>query len=90
MKNSFSKNDHTTLIAAIAIASVTAGAVAFLYLTDKGREARKALKKKIKSIAKNAAVDAISDIVGSESDNKAWKRARIGNVAARSLFFRIL
>ena len=60
MKISFKRDDHTVLIAAIAIASITAGAFAFLYLTDKGKDARKGLKKKIKSIAKDAAVDAVS------------------------------
>ena len=60
MKISFKRDDHTVLIAAIAIASIAAGAFAFLYLTDKGKDARKGLKKKIKSIAKEAAVDAVS------------------------------
>jgi gas vesicle protein len=60
MKNPFKKEDHTKLIAAIAIATVTVGAIAILYLTDKGKETRKALKKKIKSFAKDAAADAIS------------------------------
>ena len=60
MKNPFNKEDHTKLVVAIAIAGLTAGAIAFLYLTDKGKDARKGLRKKIKSIAKDAAVDAIS------------------------------
>ena len=60
MKISFKRDDHTVLIAAIAIASIAAGAFAFLYLTEKGKDARKGLKKKIKSIAKDAAVDAVS------------------------------
>lgn len=59
MKNPFEKNNHTTLIVAAAIVSVAAGAVAFLFLTERGNDARKSLKKKIKSIAKDAAVEAI-------------------------------
>jgi hypothetical protein len=60
MKNPFKREDHTTLIAVIAVAGLTAGAFAFLYLTKKGKDARKGLKKRIKSIAKNAAVKAVS------------------------------
>ena len=60
MKNPFEKDNHTTLIVAAAIVSIAAGAVAFLFLTNKGKNTRKSLKKKIKSIAKDAAVDAIS------------------------------
>ena len=59
MKNPF-KKDNTTLIAAIAITSIAAGAVAYLFLTENGHDARKSLKKKIKSIAKDAAADAVS------------------------------
>jgi hypothetical protein len=60
MKNPFKRDDHTALIVAIAIAGIAASAFAFLYLTDKGKNARKGLTKKIKSIAKDAAVDAVS------------------------------
>jgi len=60
MKNPFKKENHTALIATIAIATVAAGAIAFLYFTEKGNDTRKGLKKKMKSVAKNAAVDAIS------------------------------
>ncbi len=60
MKNPFEKDNHTTLIVAAAIVSLAAGAVAFLFLTEKGNDTRKSLKKKIKSIAKDVAVDAIS------------------------------
>jgi gas vesicle protein len=60
MKNPLQKNNYTPLIVAAAIVSVAAGAAAFLFLTDSGNEARKSLKKKIKKIAKDAAVDAIS------------------------------
>ena len=60
MKNPFEKENHTVLFAAIAIAGLAAGAIAFLYLTEKGNNARKGLKKKIKGIAKDATVNAIS------------------------------
>jgi hypothetical protein len=60
MKNPFEKDNRTTLIVAAAIVSIAAGAVAFLFLTEKGGDTRKSLKKKIKSIARDAAVEAIS------------------------------
>jgi hypothetical protein len=60
MKNPFRKENNSTLIAAIVVAGVAAGAIAFFFLTEKGQDTRKSLKKKIKLIAKNAAVDAIS------------------------------
>jgi gas vesicle protein len=59
MKNPFKKSDHTVLIAGIAIASVAAGALAYLFLSESGDETRKSLKKKIKEIAKDAATDII-------------------------------
>ena len=59
MKNPFKKSDHTVLIAGIAIASVAAGALAYLFLSESGNETRKSLKKKIKEIAKDAATDII-------------------------------
>ncbi|MBB6131109.1 YtxH domain-containing protein [Mucilaginibacter lappiensis] len=59
MKNPFKKNDHTVLIAGIAIASVAAGALAYLYLSESGNKTRKGLKKKVKEIAKNAAAEVI-------------------------------
>ncbi len=59
MKNPFKKNDHTVLIAGIAIASVAAGALAYLYLSESGHKTRKSLKKKIKEIAKTAVAEVI-------------------------------
>jgi len=59
MKNPFKKSDHTVLIAGIAIASVAAGALAYLFLSESGDETRTSLKKKIKEIAKDAATDII-------------------------------
>jgi len=74
MKNPFKKNNHTALIGAIVIGSVAAGAIAFLFLTEIGNDARKSLKKKIKSFAKDAAVDAIS--------KKAKIKKKVVNAAA--------
>ncbi|WP_179412152.1 hypothetical protein HDF19_02615 [Mucilaginibacter sp. E4BP6] len=59
MKNPFKKSDHTVLIAGIAIASVAAGALAYLFLSDSSNQTRKTLKKKIKEIAKNTAANVI-------------------------------
>ena len=61
MKNPFKKDNHTALIGAIVIGAVAAGAIAFLFLTEMGDDTRKSLKKKIKSFAKDAAADAISN-----------------------------
>lgn len=63
MKNPL-RESSAPLIAAIAMATLAAGAIAFLYLTEKGKDARKGLKKKVKSIAKNAAVKAVSKKTG--------------------------
>lgn len=60
MKNPFKKEGHTTLIVAATLASVAAGAVAYLFLTESGKDTRKNLKKKIKAIAKDAAAEAVS------------------------------
>jgi gas vesicle protein len=60
MKNPFKKSDHTVLIAGIAIASVAAGALAYLFLSESGEETRKNLKKKITQIAKDAATEIIN------------------------------
>ena len=59
MKNPFEKDNHTTLIIAAVALTVAAGAAAFLFLTDSGKDTRKSLKKQIKKIAKNAAVEAV-------------------------------
>lgn len=60
MKNPFKKKDNTAIIATVAVASLAAGAIAYLFLSDNGSELRSGWKKKIKSIAKDAAVDAIN------------------------------
>jgi gas vesicle protein len=54
MKNPFKKSDPTAIIAGVAIASIAAGALAYLFLSESGGETRKSLKKKIEEIAKDA------------------------------------
>jgi hypothetical protein len=60
MKNPFEKQQYKTMILAGAILSLAAAGAAYLFLSDNGKNTRKGLKKKIKSIAKDAAVNAIS------------------------------
>lgn len=69
MKNPFKKSDHTVIIAGIAIASVAAGALAYLFLSESGDETRRNLKKKIKQIAK----DTVSEII--DKKDKLSKKA---------------
>jgi len=77
MRNPFKKDNHTALIGAIVIGTVAAGAIAFLFLTEIGNDTRKSLKKKIKSIAKDTAADAI---------NKKTKiKKKVVNAAANHL-----
>ena len=64
MKNPLKKEDHTGLIVVAAAAAVTAGALAYLYLTDNGGEMRSSVSHKIKDIAKDLASDFISDKTG--------------------------
>ena len=66
MKNPFEKEDHTGLIVAVAAAAVTAGAIAYLYLTEGGSEARHSIKHKLKDVAKDIASEFISDKTGVE------------------------
>jgi gas vesicle protein len=54
MKNPFKKSNPTAIIAGVAIASIAAGALAYLFLSESGNETRKSLKKKIEDIAKDA------------------------------------
>jgi hypothetical protein len=60
MKNPFEKDNYKTLILAGAILSLTAAGAAYLFLSDKGKDTKRSLKRKIKAIAKDAAIDAIS------------------------------
>jgi len=60
MKNPFKKSDRTVILAGIAIASIAAGALAYLYLSESGNETRKSFKKKIKQIARDTVAEIIS------------------------------
>ncbi|GAA3975882.1 hypothetical protein [Mucilaginibacter dorajii] len=60
MKNPFVKQDHTLLIASIAIGALAASAITYLYLTDSGAAAREEIKKTIKKQFKKTAADVIS------------------------------
>jgi hypothetical protein len=64
MKNPFVKQDNTALIVAIAAGAVTAGAIAYLYLTESGAQARENIFHKIKDEAKNLASGFISAKTG--------------------------
>ena len=58
MKNPFvKKQDHTFLIASIAVGALAAGAVAYLFLTDDGVDNRKKLERSIKKSFKKVAAD---------------------------------
>ena len=60
MKNPFVKDDNTVLIAAIALGTIAAGALTYLFLTNSGADVRKKLKRKIKNKAKDTASGVIS------------------------------
>jgi hypothetical protein len=60
MKNPFEKDNNKTIILAGAVVSLALAGAAFLFFSDKGKRTRKGLKKKLKGIAKDAAVNAIS------------------------------
>jgi len=60
MKNPFERDHYKTVVLAGAVLSLAAAGVAYLLFSDKGISTRKGLKKKIRSIAKDAAVNAIS------------------------------
>lgn len=64
MRNPFEKQDHTALILGIAAGALAAGTLACLYLTEGGREARNAIKVKLKGAAKELTTAYISYITG--------------------------
>jgi hypothetical protein len=61
MKNPLAKQDNTALFVSIAVGAITAGAIAYLYLTEDGAEAREKLSGKIKGLIKDAAAGVIAD-----------------------------
>lgn len=60
MKNPLVKQDHTFLIASVAVGAIASGAFAWLYLTNSGADARKEIAAKFKELAKEIASDFIS------------------------------
>jgi hypothetical protein len=60
MKNPFEKENHNSLIAAVLLGSVAAGAIAYMFLSDKGAEVRIRVKKKLKALAKDKGAAAIN------------------------------
>ena len=64
MKNLLEKEDHTALVAAIAIGAITAAGIAYLYLTEGGHETRKSIKHKLKDEVKDLISDVISGKTG--------------------------
>ena len=64
MNNPFEKKDNSTLIVTIALGALTAGVLAYLYLTESGASARSGIANKVKHEAKNLAAALISDKTG--------------------------
>ena len=60
MNNPFKKDKHTALIGGLLIGAVAAGVITFLFLTDSNDDNGTALKKKIRSIVKDAAANVSS------------------------------
>ncbi len=68
MKNPFQKESHNKTYIVIAAGALTAGAVAYLYLTEGGAETRNSIFHKIKDEAKNLASIFISEKTGVHKD----------------------
>jgi hypothetical protein len=60
MRNPFQKQNNTALIATISIGALTAGTIAFLFLTEEGENIRRNLSQTIKGNLKSKAADLIS------------------------------
>jgi hypothetical protein len=60
MRNPFQKPNNTALIATISISALTAGTIAFLFLTEEGENIRGNLSRTIKENLKNKAADLIN------------------------------
>jgi len=64
MTNPFEKQPTAGLIAGVLIGSIALGAVAYLFLTDNGADVRGKAQKKLKALAKDKAVKAVSKKTG--------------------------
>ena len=64
MKNPFEKVDNKGAIIAVLLGGVALGAVAYLYLTDKGASKRSKFQKKLKEKGKELASSAIRKKTG--------------------------
>ncbi|MES2429283.1 MAG: hypothetical protein V4560_20035 [Bacteroidota bacterium] len=60
MRNPFQKQNNTALVATISISALTAGTMAFLFLTEEGENIRGNLLRAIKEQLKNKAADLIN------------------------------
>ena len=60
MKNPFKKEDHTGLIAGIAIGAAAGISLGWLYLTDDGAQYRRQISRRIKEGISDKAADVIS------------------------------
>jgi len=69
MKNPFVKQKNTSLIAvASVVAATSAGALAYLYLTESGNEVRSSISHKLKDEFKNLVSKFISGKTGVSKD----------------------
>ena len=64
MKNPFEKGDNRATIGVVLLGGIALGAVAYLYLTDKGAGKRSKFQKKLKEKGKELASSAISKKTG--------------------------
>lgn len=69
MKNPFVKQDNTGLIVLAAVAVTAAGALAYLYFTESGKEVRISVQHKLKGKAKDLAAGLISSKTGIKKKN---------------------
>ncbi len=64
MKNPFEKKDHTSVIVIAAASAITAGVLAYLFLTEGGSETIQSIRHKLKDEAKDLASGIISSKTG--------------------------
>ena len=60
MKNPFVKEHSSVLIGSIIAGAAVTGVVIYLFLTEKGAEARESIIHKVKDFAKDSAADYVS------------------------------